>query len=228
MLPAAMALEWMSAALERRGLPPERRAIYELRVLRGARLLRFNEGERFSLFLQGEGGRLRCELRGEGGALHYNAAAGEAPPTEDAERPGFGPDEDVAGYTRAEIYGQWLFHGPAFQAIQGTARVGARRAEARLAGVRAQRWPGSYASDPLAVDGALQLAQLWGIWLWGRMPLPTSVGAFLPRRPGPAAGLLRCELAGRSHTDSRCVCDARLYDGQGLWAELRGVEMHAL
>ena len=84
------------------------------------------------------------------------------------------------------------------------------------------------ATDPAALDGALQLAVLWTEHVLGDASLPTRVAAVRLWADGPL-GQLRGVVSGRSAEGHRAVCDVALIAADGrLAAELHGVETHLL
>ena len=231
-LPAVLALEWMTrAALAVR--PSLRVAeILDLRVKRGARLERFVNGAWFFASAHetsnGQGSRLDLELRGADATLHYTARGvleEKAPASLSAE-----PPIRAAGGSDASAYAGRLFHGPAFQVIRGLEALDADGASARLAGVATQAWGGGpWQTEAAALDGALQLAILWGREKTGSATLPTGIERIRFHADGPAALDLECRLSGRSASALRTLSDAILVDANGRpFAELRGIEMHAV
>ena len=250
-VPAVIALEWLARAA--RACRPDLALLRctDLRVLKGIRLdsARFEGGgEAFRLSareIPGDGPasglvRLSLELRGEGGLLHYSAAAEMGPPgtplpalsgTAPAPRPAL-PSRPTGLEPPAfsRVYGEMLFHGPEFQVIRSLESLSPEGGAALLGGTEEAGWPGGpWITDPAALDGGLQLAILWGIRVLGKRTLPTHVGCFVPHRPGPARGRLRCSLRPREIGGYRTVSDLAFADEDGsLVAELREVEMHAV
>jgi hypothetical protein len=199
----------------------------QLRVLKGIRLSEYDSGGApFTVVGQAAHGMLELELRAETGTRHYAATiapAGAGPTLGDppplALTPATAPAE--------ALYGAQLFHGPAFQAIVELVGLAEGGAEAVLVGMPALGWPaGDWRSDVAALDGALQLASLWGAARLGRPSLPTGIGAYTAFTPGPWPGRVRCRLRGEVVGQHRTVSDLWLTseDGRPL-AELRGVEM---
>jgi hypothetical protein len=230
-LPAVLAIEWMTrAALAVR--PLLRAAeLHDLRVQRGARIAGFENGAWFLASAHetsnGQGSRLDLELRGADGTLHYSARGvleEKAATSLRAEAPAA---TATAADTRA--YAGRLFHGPAFQVIRALDSVDADGVTAHLASVAAQAWDGGpWQTEAAALDGALQLAILWGLEKVGSRTLPTGIERIRFHADGPAAVDLECRLSGRSATALRTLSDAVLVDANGRpFLELRGIEMHA-
>jgi hypothetical protein len=166
-------------------------------------------------------------LQGAEGVRHYGATVrmGTAPA---APRPiSLGALEPTA-WTQDDLYGDLLFHGPAFQVIRDIEGVSADGIAGTLDGLRARQWPDApWQVDVAAIDGAIQLALLWGAKHLGGRSLPTRIGSFVPHRPGAANGPLRCVVAARGQGAHSLVADVALSDASGaLVATMSGLEMH--
>ena len=93
-----------------------------------------------------------------------------------------GPRPDRPG---RELYGHELFHGPYFAAIQAVRQVGETGAAAALLGSHALGWQaGSWRLDPALIDGALQLARVWGYANLHKPTLPTACERLTIWQPG--------------------------------------------
>ena len=139
-LPVVMALEWFARAARAARPGQELTVCRDLRVMKGARLGRYdNGGDPFTVVCREDGdGRLELELRGADGTLHYTAAAELA-----GTLPVGAAPRALAGlerYSRA-TYGDELFHGPQFQVIRSVEGVSTEGAVALLDGARACGWP---------------------------------------------------------------------------------------
>jgi len=184
-LPVAMTQEWLAhaAAQANPGLPFL--GVDGLQMLRGVVI----NGSSLRLRLhadkarkEGDLYRVRVELRSEGDTLH---ARGEVLlGTQDAPAPAADPAELVDFDETRSLYGDLLFHGPHFQAvqvIQGWSRKGLtaivktapKPIEWMVAPLRRK-----FFTDPLAVDAAFQLAILWTRRFLGSPSLPTKIGAY--------------------------------------------------
>ncbi len=131
----------------------------------------------------------------------------------------------------ADLYGNQLFHGPDFAALQSVDRIGATGAEATLLTSPALHWPnGPWAMDPALIDGGLQLARMWGLAQLEKLTLPTTVERFMLHQPGLIDGpTVRCvlqgELIGQAGTRTNLWF---IDDSSGaIIAELHGLEMYA-
>ena len=232
-VPAAWVLDWFARAAL--ALRPDLKlgAVRELKVVRGIRVADYDgRGAALALTVRevanGTGARLALELRGAGGVLHYAAAAEMADQGLAAPERGV-PGGPQRGEAAAHLYGEALFHGPAFHVLRGVEAVSAAGAAASCAGVPEQGWSGRFALDAAAVDGALQLAIVWGRQQTGADTLPTGLGAFVPRAAFPVQGPLRLELVARQSSALRTLSDVLAFDQGGAPVfELREVEMHAV
>ena len=219
-VPIALAVEWFAraAAAVRPG-----RALVEVRhlqVLRGLKLPRLHlGGHRLRLTLSpNPGGSLTAIVSDEAGAaaLRADLICGPRRALPAAQAP-LGPPATYAGP---------LFHGPAFRVLGRPERLDAGRAIAPVVGVLAQGWPGPFASDPAALDGALQLALLWLERASGGRSLPMAIDRIDLHAAGPWPTPARCDLRAASHDRSRGTCSVDLTspDGRPL-AALHGVEL---
>ncbi len=83
-------------------------------------------------------------------------------------------------------------------------------------------------TDPLALDGLLQLALLWTDLRLENASLPTTIGE-IRLRPFPGPRTLRGIVQGGEVARHRTRCDGLLVDDQGtVFAELRGIEFHTI
>jgi len=225
-LPVVMALEWFARASRAARPGLELAVCRDVRVMKGARLGRYdNGGDPFTVTCKENGdGLLHLELRGADGTLHYTAGAECA-----RELPEGAVPLDPVGlrqFPRA-TYGVELFHGPQFQVISAVEGVSAHGAAALLDGARIGGWGGSWVTAAAALDGGLQLALIWSGHVIGGRSLPTAVGSYHAYRAHRASEQLRCTVRGTVLGADRVVCDiAYATAGGELVAELRGVELH--
>ena len=226
-VPVAMAIEWLARTSRARHPDLLLRAVRGVEVVRGARIA---GRDRFTVEArrQANGGHvlLALELRNQSGALCYRASAELG--SERIHLPAGAPPAGLDPWAGGPVYdGAALFHGPRFQAIRAIEGVGDRGASAILAGARSLGWDDAgFATDVVAVDGALQVAVLWSKRVLGGATLPMAVGAYESLSDGFIAGPIRAVLERRSVRDARALCDVRLEreDGAPI-AVLRGVEM---
>ncbi|MEI7031857.1 SDR family NAD(P)-dependent oxidoreductase [Streptomyces pratensis] len=169
---------------------------------------------------------LEAELRGEDGLAHFRTVLNTGDGEPDAAA--WGTPDGLKPLDRADPYdGKVLFHGPRFHALRTVRGVSQYGAEATVAGLRALDWAGEHwPLDPAAVDGALQLALLWGEEVLGAATLPMAVAECRVHRRGPVHGAARCVVRGRKAHDTGARCDAALIDADGsVRLELIGVEL---
>ena len=231
-LPVVMAIEWfarlIAATLGERSVVELR----DLRVVRGVSLPGHGgAGDRFQLVGRPnpDGTGLRIELRDGSDLVRYSAIFD---PTVDPAviAPARTLDLPPSPWSPNSIYGPgMLFHGPAFQVIRSVEGISKVGAIALLDGARDMGWPaGPWRTDAAALDGALQLAVLFGLYDGGVPMLPMRIARVVVHRP-TVAGTLRCELRAIERTNERLVCDLAISGAAGApLADLIGVEMFAI
>ena len=253
-LPVVMALEWFSRAAVAFAPGTQLVAVEQLRVFRGVRLNGFagaghwlritikpsektihvtNESRYDVLLIDALDPRVRHY--GATVVLQTRAAAESAANNEQdastrAAAPAAStvvPVTELTPLTRP-VYGGSLFHGPAFQVIQGKVLTATAGASANMVGVRAMNWrDDGWHNDVALLDGGLQLALLWSEQCLGGRALPTTVGAYRRYVAGTIDGPVRCQLRGAAQDDMMAVSHIVFIDQQGrLIAELEGVETH--
>jgi malonyl CoA-acyl carrier protein transacylase len=233
-VPMVLAIEWLARAAE--ALCPGMAFVEasEVRVLRGIKLARFEgQGDRFVVQVSTtDGEHVVGELLGEGGVRHYAANLRVASKREPASAPA-----SLAGARTPwphAVYGDALFHGPAFQCIQGTPTLGADGIEGTLLGARGMGWrdADSFVTDPALLDGALQLAVTFCKGATGGSSLPTALGRLRWLVDGPPAGSLRCIVRSRArsrdHTSSELAIVRTTERGEEIVAEIAGLDLHVL
>ncbi len=199
-LPMAMALEWIVAAAAHKGLHTV--AVRQFQVLRGVVL---DRPEQLRLdWAEVEPARpgvrtLKFELTtGTNGTTirHYQAMVdlSDQPAPAIAALPS--ADSEVPfPLSIEEAYRQYLFHGPAFRAIEAISGWSPSSISASIAGSPPSRLGKSepWTTDPLAVDSCLQLLLLWAREQRGSAALPNGFDEFVQVAPFPADGV-RCQL----------------------------------
>ena len=232
-VPVAFAVEWFSRAA-RAACPGLKLAgLRDVSVLRGISLKDFDQKStalHVHTVRESVNGttELRLELRDDAGNRYYRA---RATMTADLPTAPSTPAADLGLQTwgdRTVYDGNVLFHGPDFQVIRSIDGVSDKGIAAAVAGVREAGWQSPWCTDPLAVDGGLQLALLWSRHMLGGSSLPTAIGE-VKTYAEPAEGPLRCTLMGRRAEGQKAVADVVFHDSNGtVVAELHGVETHQL
>jgi acyl carrier protein len=224
-VPVVLAVEWMSRAA--RSWRPDRvvNAIKDVKVRKGIELGGFdNGGDQLRVVLRAEGEDIVAEIRGKGDVLHYtatldlSASGGDAPAA---------PSPSLSTY-QDTVYGDVLFHGPAFQVIEGVDGIGDEGIRARLAGVTSRGWGEGWRTDAAALDGGLQMALLWDKHLLGGSFLPTSIGSYRAFVDAPVDGPIEAVLTGRAEGKNKTRSDILFTAGGKAIAELRDVETHRI
>ncbi len=241
-LPVVMAIEWFAGLVEPLRQTQPAIELLDLRVVRGVHLKGYeNGGDHFQLLGRAvneaasgagiaNGGTMALELRDQGGGLRYAATLTGSAPSATAET--VQAEAGVGPARTAGLYGpSTLFHGPHFQVIRSVDAMSAAGARATLATTDDVGWPTSgWHTDPAALDGALQLAILFGLQDGGATTLPMRIArVVLPAKQAPVGGPIRCELKQRHRSPERLLCDLSLTRGDGSkLADLLGVEMFAV
>ena len=191
-LPAVIALEWFVRAAAACRPDLSLVAIENLKVLRGAKLTHFEQGETFvvhAAMTRGDDGvqvpepppangvavprarvaaRIALELRGAGDVLHYTATATLArtgapgTPSPDA-MPHRHPRHRAPADAPQHVYdGHTLFHGRAFQVVRRVESSSAEELVTTLGGTLDRAWP----SAPWRTDVAALDGALQSAVLW--------------------------------------------------------------
>ncbi|GEM_PF-1896671 len=252
-VPAAMAIEWCSRAA--RAFAPQLylQEITDLKILKGITLPGFHQDTATTLTIScrlltpapGDKNRgtptsnaavVLLEISGPQGNVHYRCRGQLATEARLPEIPSdLLPDtlprllagHSLAPWPEKSIYGDSLFHGPAFQMLSIINGVSPTGIIATLAGVRAANWPQDlWVTDPVICDGSLQLALLWATEMLGSHSLPTAIGA-AHTYYSPGTGPFRGVLYGRSTSRNKTVSDIFIFDMNGnLVADYLRVETH--
>lgn len=230
-LPVALVLNWFAGAAAAWLPAAGHLVLRDLRVYKKYALPELpGAGHRITVLgsrgAPGSPSGLEAELRGEDGVAHFRAVLETVDGEPDAAA--WDAPDDLKPLERAAWYdGEVLFHGPRFHALRTVGGVSEHGAEATVAGLRVLDWAGEHwPLDPAAVDGALQLALLWGEEVLGAATLPMAVAECRVHRHGPVDGTVRCVVRGHKAHDTGARCDAALIDADGsVRLELIGIEL---
>ncbi|MFJ7084030.1 SDR family NAD(P)-dependent oxidoreductase [Streptomyces griseus] len=231
-LPVALVLDWFAGAATAWLPQAGRLVLRDLRVYQKYALPELSgAGHRLTVLgggvAPGSPSGLEAELRGEEGPARFRAVLDTG--FEEPDAAAWDTPDGLKPLDRTDPYdGDVLFHGPRFHALRRVRGVSEHGAEATVAGLRALGWEagGHGPLDPAAVDGALQLALLWGEKALGAATLPMAVAECRVHRRGPVDGTVRCVVRGRKTHDTGARCDAALIDADGsVRLELLGVEL---
>lgn len=199
-LPAAVALELMAEAAAVLWPGWQVNEVLDLRQLRGITL----EGGNLDVDLvaqastHGDAGGFDAAVeirpRGAGAPPFYRATVRLAAlPLDDA---GY-PAEPTAGSfsrTAADVYREWLFHGPCFQTMTAITGLDTDGITAEVRPTAPHAWfpegADPWLFDPGLVDTAPQLAIVWTRVHWGKTALPNRFGR-VRRFGGPSLGPCR-------------------------------------
>jgi acyl transferase domain-containing protein/acyl carrier protein/NAD(P)-dependent dehydrogenase (short-subunit alcohol dehydrogenase family) len=238
-LPMAMIIEWMAHGAMQMSPGLIFCGFDDLRVVKG---LKFHGFEKPLIqILTGKAARsgndysVPVELRStlDGKSFHTNARAlmrlSSAPP----EGKSITAASPLAPFPHSipQIYGDILFHGPAFQGIEQIEGWSERAitALARTA-PRPPQWiklplRNSWIADPLALDCGFQMMILWSFAQYHTLSLPTYAGSYRQFRKFPK-GPVKIVIDVRSHSSSKATATMEFFDGRGehLISRLEGYE----
>jgi hypothetical protein len=223
--------EWFLRAAAAVGIAGPGASLHKMRVRKGLPLGEFG-AEPIFLRVRGEpcdgGHSSTLALVDAAGSVRFVAEAAFNGGEPSAAPLASWPLVERAGST---LYGRELFHGPAFAALQTVEQLGEGGAVALLSGSRALGWTGDdWQMDPALIDGALQLARVWGLALLGKLTLPTACERLTIWRGGLAGdAALRCIVQGKSIGGAGTRSDLWIVEPASgtLVAEIRGLEMYA-
>ncbi len=226
-LPLACAAEFIARAAAGRQGPSSGLLLRGLTVLKG---VVFDPADRRPYFLRVRGTReadgLRLTLDSAAGRPHYRALVStERPPPAPVPRL---PPDGACAPSYAIYDGDVLFHGPRYRMLRTVDGLGPDGVRAVLDGLDGLGWDSDqpWATDPVALDGALQLAGLWARDALHRATLPMGVAEVRVHRGGALGTGLSALLSRREVGDQQAVCDVRLADAGGAAvAELIGVQL---
>jgi hypothetical protein len=242
-VPITMVIEWFTRTAHAFGPELLLVRLLDLKVLRGISLSNFaDRPEHFIVrarqLTNGSGATVSLELVDRKGNSLYRCTA-ELAPRGETPRPSNGDARDLAleDWGDQIVYdGKLLFHGPAFQMIRAIEGISDHGITAELSGVQTAGWTSdtvaadpAWSTDPLALDGGLQLALLWCKRVLGGNSLPTGIGEIRSWSDGPFSGPVRCTLTGRESQGRKSVSDLLFWDANSnVVAEFIGVETHLL
>ena len=239
-VPFVSVIEWMVRSAGA-FWPFDEVELRDLRMMRGLRLTGYADGatSRFVIRATGDTAEARLELLDDEGALRYQCRARHREPRPDdpwGPEPGADLESGPAGNGSAPFGGtapyggRALFHGPAFQALERIDGLDAAGACGVVRGLLGSAWPDEpWQTDPLALDGLLQLAVLWTELQLESGSMPTSIAEVRAHRSPSGSRVLRGVVRGRETSTQRTRSDAALLDERGaVVAELIGIECHTV
>lgn len=150
---------------------------------------------------------------------------GEVQPRHDL--PAFG---DVWKLDETKLYEEYLFHGPGFQNIKQLTSCGDAGGEGLLAGKGKREWElaPEPISNPVLLDGGLQLVRLWGYQSRGQASLPMRIGnVWMAPNASSERETVRCVFHIVEHGPNKLIADIRFLDEQqACLAAMEQVEMY--
>ncbi len=237
-LPMAMIIEWLGHGALHANPGLQLKGLSDVRVFKGVIIgddsvdvevmVSRPESDQSNLLVTTE---LRSRSANGESILHARAIARlgdrrEAAPSID--EPGSLTTEKFKG-TAQSIYDDVLFHDSDFHAITAVEGIGPDGMVAKLnAAPKPAAWidsplRGTWLTDPLVIDGVLQLGIVWQHAKTGHLSLPGYVASFEQYMDRFPKGQVRCALHVRESSASRIVAEATLRDQAGaLIAKLDG------
>ena len=230
-LPLVLVQEWFLRAASAAGIAGPGVSLQKVRVRKGLPLPDFAErSTRLRVCCEPGAKPNTCKLAlyDAEGTVRFVAEAAAPGPLQ----PSLPPEVDwpASGRTGSSLYGSELFHGPDFAALQSVEQLGDTGAAATLVGSRMLGWCGdSWRSDPALIDGALQLARVWGYANLHQLTLPTACERVIVWHPGLLASApLRCIVQGKLIGQSGTRSNLWLVDtaSGAVAVEIQGLEMY--
>ena len=231
-LPVVLVMEWFTRLAQ--SLRPDQKvlACENVRVLRGIPLERFDEQGHWLVVLAKvapeHDNALNLMLLDEEGKPRFagRVVFGDA---SDSDTQWSSPhaSETSPWASVAEMYqADGLFHGPDFQVIQSIEGISEHGVLATFEAEKSQSWAaGPWLTTPALIDGALQIALLYGLKQTGSQSLPLGIARY-EMHQRVATGPIQCELVRVEATNQKTRTDIRLTDSSHqLVAMIRGVEM---
>jgi NAD(P)-dependent dehydrogenase (short-subunit alcohol dehydrogenase family) len=219
-LPFVMVIEWFLRAAK--AFRPEKLALEgrDVRLKKGVILENFESSQsRLTLKLtENEDGTVGVSLLNEGGAVAYTGKVVLSDSRPSIEAPKFEPFKNKPAIDPHDIYGKKIFHQRPFDAILDVEGLEESRFGGRLKGLIEAGWPKEegWQTDPLIIDGALQLGWLWALDHLGGGLLPVSMRLVRFAMEGPAKGPLRAfGVAKKKGGGLGAVFSVWLLDGKG-------------
>ena len=175
---------------------------------------------------------INMQLLALDGTPHYQAKFNIAEQPEQSTNTLVLPDSGHAWpYSVTSGYQEKLFHGPRFQVIQQLDTLSDQGGSAFLDAQLGTQWPNveRCISNPVLLDGGLQLLLLWAFEQTGKTSLPTAIGECRYHGLAPITDIVACHFKSRLDGQFRSVSDCCFSDSSArVLAEFRDVEMHLL
>ena len=231
-VPVALVIEWIGRWAVALGYA-DAWTLSDIQVLRGV----VGAGVTLEFVAESRGGAVEFVVGDLDGHKRYSGTmrpsdswGRSASPTESRGRsasPTEPPPSVVGEGMSAAEAAEQLFHGPRFLAIQSVEGLDDSGARAELAVTADRDWPMQrWATDPVLIDGALQLAVVWGQKRLDRMMLPMRVDTFV-QRALPSGAQVHATLSVTERSDHHFACNVVLSSEGRVIAELGGVQMYA-
>jgi malonyl CoA-acyl carrier protein transacylase len=227
-LPVVQVVDWFSAAINSVAPSLQDILISKLSVLRGI-TLENDEAQQLTVVVEEAatiGSFDLCLIDGQG-AKRYSACVRFSDLSERARQPAL---SEHASFDQAfDPYAERLFHGPLFAAVEQVEGMDVDGATARLKGGKQLDWENEgWRVDQALLDGALQLALLWGYEQTGNDTLPMSFAEMRIGHRGLHGKAARCMLQGTRNNAAGTQSNLWIYDDDKFIASINGLEMFAV
>ncbi|CEG56335.1 type I polyketide synthase [Legionella fallonii] len=232
-VPMCLILEWFVSVAKNKLPDMQKIVCSDLKIHRGIRLdnldneaffvgsanAQQNEYDDLQMKLENDEGKLFCtmsvlvngEEKSNGIKLLADETSGQWP------------------WRASDCYGDMskLFHGPHFHLIHSLDDYGENTATATLRGIDTLNWPDhhQWITDPGLVDGAFQVASLFGQKHFKRISLPMKVKKIIIHHHGVIKSSVKCLLQCLSCDGFRATYHLMLLAGSMQILEIQGLEM---
>ncbi len=230
-IPLVLVQEWFIRACRAAFPGPFVTRCQSMSVLKGVRLKNFDhKPETFTIKLinKKDSQFIQAELHDGNGRKRYTAHLEMENNLLVSD--GIAPTPKLEAYPldSKPLYGEQLFHGKDFAIIKSIEGISKGSASASLSAIRETNWNQEpWYTDPVLLDGGLQLARIWGFHVLGKPSLPTSLGETVIYKTGLNQSACQCILSGETIGNTGIRCDLWFVDDTGqLLAEIRELEMH--
>jgi NAD(P)-dependent dehydrogenase (short-subunit alcohol dehydrogenase family) len=222
-IPLCLILDWFCQSIKRELGAQQYYFFEDIKVLKGARLLNFQESTSFNVTMQGIADDVIALELLAGPAKYCSAKlrlAGMLSNPMHREQNGA-----AWPWSEKEVYKKrLLFHGPAFQSIQQLHTVSQTGGKASLLSHHWKQYQGEI--DVPLLDGALQIACLWTRYQLQKASLPMSIQQLIYTPQQNNDEIVTCEFQAVAMGHLKCKFDMQLIRPNGtVMAMIKQLEM---
>lgn len=215
-VPIALVCEWFARALKHWQADAKLLELQQIRLHKGILL---TQASRLKLngICKSEGLWELSLSNADSGELHYSGLALLASAGTSADEAISLPKPPATPWQKGAFYGQdALFHGSGFVLIHSVEGMNASGICGTLERNRPRQWQDlPWALDVGLIDGALQLAFLWGQQVINSFSLPSRIERLLIHDAGLAKGLATAVLQGQAQAPYSAQSDITIMAGNG-------------